>query len=1284
MWEMEMAASEGDAGRVDAWRLLRRWTVGETFAVSCLAVGTGSAATLIAAGYDDGRVVVYDTVSTAVVGSPLPPHTAPVRGVAIATVAGRVVVVSAAADGLRANDLLTGEADEELGTAGAQGAELTAFIALGGLPTPVVAAGYDDGTIHVIDVAAHRLVGSPLPIGRSRVVALASTLHTSEALLLAADEDGSVSLLNPLGGRRVAAPVITGRRVRSVDIDVLGGTPQIMVGTEDGAVIRVDPSGAATPIGKVSGPAVVAATASSVPIVVAGGSDGQLVWFGSAGDPLSVPPTVLSGGLTAVTVDPSEAVVVAGGADGSIVRLDASTGAPIGLPIIGAPERVDAVCMGRAYGADMIVTGSSNGAVRRFQPGGQAIGDRMDVHTLPITSLALVEAGNSSLVVSVDVAGVIAASDASTGATTERFDLAEVSTKPYGGVLAAATATIAGRPEIVASTSDGQFVRYELSAGGKVALSGVGVRETAVAVNSPSETEIIVTGDTEGLVRRLRPATREPLGEPTQAHRATVTALVLGVVDHQATIFSGAVDGTVSATDQTTGELLRALPSPAGGAVTSLELVDVDGRPMLAIGSADGLVTILDAATSAEVTALTGHTGSVTDIAAGTIGDQPVILSASTDGTVAEWLVPVAGATAVANEQYRMHIATLLTSDEQASEDLLGVGPIADALVAFINNPNTTAPLSIAVKGPWGAGKSTLMGLVRDRLDPPATRRHKATHAPTRWELRRRWRERGQRVTAGEVLGSTRGPESKRETKHIHGRLTVWFNPWAYQTGEQVWAGFAHELIEQVTNRMSTVERERFWLRLNMERVDHHAVRRAFYRVGFSLLVKALALVALATAVVALFATSVAWHWVAAVGGVGAVASSAAWMLTRPASSMYKLLVGGSIFDRVRAVGDSVGGLDDYVPDPDYESRTGYVHLIHTDIERVLELSAPVKTPEHPEGIDVPLVVFVDDLDRCTPDVVLQVLEAINLFLAGELHNCIFVLGIEPTMLAAHLANHYKELIASLRERDPSLTHNDISWSFLQKLLQLSVRVPDAKPEDLDKYLDALLRSAVAATPSDGRSGVAGMTGGASSGAGPSSAGADGGPLYPAAPAMGPGDDGTAGAYSSLSRETEEAALRTIASSQVERLLAFDDPRIVEMVLTRARSISTNPRALKRLMNLFIFHSYVAAQRLLLTTDGDAIVEDLAKVLDLAELLVRWPQVADRLARQAPRGTKLEAISAVAPDTTRWATTLSDLELVAKPADAPDPSAETAESLEDLREFLVKHGPSVPLMAQLI
>src|ERR1043166_2378593 len=49
--------------------------------------------------------------------------------------------------------------------------------------------------------------------------------------------------------------------------------------------------------------------------------------------------------------------------------------------------------------------------------------------------------------------------------------------------------------------------------------------------------------------------------------------------------------------------------------------------------------------------------------------------------------------------------------------DLLGFEAYAAAIAGLIDNPKTGTPLTLAISAPWGAGKSTLAAMVRDRLE---------------------------------------------------------------------------------------------------------------------------------------------------------------------------------------------------------------------------------------------------------------------------------------------------------------------------------------------------------------------------------------------------------------------------------------------------------------------------------------------------------------------------------------------------------------------------------------
>jgi KAP-like P-loop domain-containing protein len=124
--------------------------------------------------------------------------------------------------------------------------------------------------------------------------------------------------------------------------------------------------------------------------------------------------------------------------------------------------------------------------------------------------------------------------------------------------------------------------------------------------------------------------------------------------------------------------------------------------------------------------------------------------------------------------------------------------------------------------------------------------------------------------------------------------------------------------------------------------------------------------------------------------------------------------------------------------DPNYASRLGFLEFVQSDVTNVLDLIA---TDERP------LVVFVDDLDRCSSNTISGVIEAINLFLAGEYKNCIFILGLDPAIVAAHIESTYKDMAQTLaiqRDDMPGL-----GWSFLDKFVQLPLLLPRPRAETL-------------------------------------------------------------------------------------------------------------------------------------------------------------------------------------------------------------------------------------------
>ena len=91
------------------------------------------------------------------------------------------------------------------------------------------------------------------------------------------------------------------------------------------------------------------------------------------------------------------------------------------------------------------------------------------------------------------------------------------------------------------------------------------------------------------------------------------------------------------------------------------------------------------------------------------------------------------------------------------------------------------------------------------------------------------------------------------------------------------------------------------------------------------------------------------------------------------------------------------------------------------------------------------LVVFVDDLDRCLPDTIIETLEAIKLFL--------FVKGTAFVLAADERLVQY-----AVRQRFPELpgTETEVGRDYLEKLIQIPLRIPPLSGPEIESYINIL------------------------------------------------------------------------------------------------------------------------------------------------------------------------------------------------------------------------------------
>ena len=343
-------------------------------------------------------------------------------------------------------------------------------------------------------------------------------------------------------------------------------------------------------------------------------------------------------------------------------------------------------------------------------------------------------------------------------------------------------------------------------------------------------------------------------------------------------------------------------------------------------------------------------------------------------------------------EQRKASVTDLLGSDRPLRPGDRGaarLGHIAAGISRFIRNRNTQPPLTIAITGEWGTGKSSLMSLLHDEL-------------------------------AG------------------RGFRPVWFNAWHHQHGEQLLASLYANIRAQGIPPFFSLEGLDF--RYDLLRIR---ARRSWIRVALMLLGLGFALnyfrchIESGQFLVGLAGLS-AGEFVEQLKHVSALAGVVTPMVVvlqalRGFGVDPKTLLGAVRLDRDRAVSAVPG------------SRFRFA----TEFSDVTEALKPR-----------PLVIFIDDLDRCNPENVLEVLETVN-FLVSE-GECYIVLGLSRPWVETAVGLGFEQIAAETpdsspgtaetaangdgarapAETDPRDKRRRFARHYLEKLVNIEVPVP--------------------------------------------------------------------------------------------------------------------------------------------------------------------------------------------------------------------------------------------------
>jgi photosystem II stability/assembly factor-like uncharacterized protein len=357
----------------------------------------------------------------------------------------------------------------------------------------------------------------------------------------------------------------------------------------------------------------------------------------------------------------------------------------------------------------------------------------------------------------------------------------------------------------------------------------------------------------------------------------------------------------------------------------------------------------------------------------------------------------------------------LLISDQPISApdaDKFDFSAVALGLSRFLRNEKTMPPLTIAVTGEWGTGKSSLMNLLRGDLQR-------------------------------------------------YGFRPVWFNAWHHQKEEHLLASLLETVRSQAIPPWWRPEGTIFRLRLLKIRWS-----RFWPLVALILLIFSFSL--------GYFRAHPA-QFDAAWKSVTNLADPLKWLETEShsmAAGQKKGERGPWIVFLLSSVGLLVSlwkGLKGFGVNPasllakdsararvrDLENLTGFRHRFAAEFRDITHALNP-RT----------LLVLIDDLDRCRPEMVLEVLEAVNFLISSG--DCFVVLGMARERVVRCVGLSFKDvaselLVTEARPDETDLKPDELArkrriefaHQYLEKLINIEVPVPAPTNEQARRLFEA-------------------------------------------------------------------------------------------------------------------------------------------------------------------------------------------------------------------------------------
>jgi Cdc6-like AAA superfamily ATPase len=363
----------------------------------------------------------------------------------------------------------------------------------------------------------------------------------------------------------------------------------------------------------------------------------------------------------------------------------------------------------------------------------------------------------------------------------------------------------------------------------------------------------------------------------------------------------------------------------------------------------------------------------------------------------------------------------VLHADSPAREDLLGrkefAGRLADWLTRFWNEEARQSEghsFILHLHGPWGAGKTTLLRLLENELG---------------------------------TQSAVKSASGKQSGKHNVQWSVVWFNAWQHQHIELPWWSLMdtvyRQAVEGVT-RCSRRARLRF-LEWGWRFLGGHTLHLLALLASSITLSLLLILLVNAPAVGTAVPSPASPTSPATSPSPGSTRASPQ---TNPSSltilgDAAKSLLG--VFSVLGTIWSGTLLLSSSLLPSSTSSAQAFLRRTQDPMQKVQDHFKYLI-----ERVDQPVIVLIDDLDRCRAEYAVRLLESIQTLFSHA--HVFYVIAADRRWFTACFRKEYESFADRINEPG-----KDLGYLFLEKAIQLSVPVPRLRPEVQEQYLRYLL-----------------------------------------------------------------------------------------------------------------------------------------------------------------------------------------------------------------------------------